>query len=329
VSSKQDLGRAPAAPLASRRTGPWADRAFRWILVACGLSVLVLLAIMVAKTSADAWPVFRHMGYRFFTDSNWDPGTSRTEITGNYGALAFIYGTLVTSGLAILIAVPLAVGVAMFLTEIAPGRVARPLSYAVELLATVPSVVYGLWGLLFFAPVVLRPVMDFVSRYLGFLPIFEGPVINTSYFVAGMVLAIMILPIITAITREVFAATPQSEREAAYALGATRWEVLRHVVFHRGRAGLVGATMLGLGRALGETIAVALLVGSAEKMSVNLFGQGYSMAAVIANTFQESTPEGIKALLAVGVALFGITMVVNILARLITRRFTVARGEAA
>jgi phosphate transport system permease protein len=315
-------------PFGSRHSRHWADPTFKWILMACGTAVLLLLAVMVAKTTADAWPVFQRMGFHFFTDTTWDPGTSQTQITGHYGALTFIYGTLYTSTIAIVVAVPLAVAVAMFLTEIAPRLLARPLSYAVELLATVPSVVYGLWGLLFFTPVVLRPVMNLINRYLGFLPFFKGPVINTNFFVAGMVLAIMILPIITAITREVFAATPQSEREAAYALGATRWEVLRHVVFHRGRAGLAGATMLGLGRALGETIAVALLVGSAEKLSVNLFGQGYSMAAVIANTFQESTPEGIKALLAIGVALFAITMVVNILARLITRRFTVARGEA-
>lgn len=280
---------------------------------------------MALRTGWDALPIFQHMGLDFFTSNEWDPGTSRdsrTEINGSYGALAFIFGTLLTSGLAIIIAVPLAVAIALLVTEVLPRRIGRPIAYTVDLLATVPSVIYGLWGLLFFAPLVLVPAMNFLNDNLGFLPFFDGPIVGTNVFVASVVLAIMILPIITAITREVFDATPQHEREAAYALGATRWEMMRDVVVHRGRAGVVGATMLGLGRALGETIAIAILIGSAERMSANLFDQGYSMAAVIANTFSESTPEGIDALIAIGVALFVITIVVNMLARLITIKLT-------
>lgn len=294
------------------------DGLFRLILTIAGASVLVILAAMIISTTIEAWPVFQHSGLSFITSADWDPGTSRSEITGDYGALAFIVGTLVTSAIALLIAVPLSIASSLYLTQVAPPRVSSPLSYAVELLAAVPSVVYGLWGLLFFVPVFLRPVMDFIAGTLGsFIPFLAGPVVTYNYFAAGVVLSIMILPIITAVTREVMANTPSAEIFAALALGSTRWEMMREVVLPRARPGIIGATMLGLGRALGETIAVAMLIGGSQNLPTTIFRGGQSMAGIIAITFQEAAPENIRALLGVGVVLFVITVIVNTAARLI------------
>ena len=295
-----------------------ADDWFRRVLALAGASVLFILAAMLISTTLDAWPVFEHMGWSFVTSAEWDPGISRTEITGEYGALAFIVGTLVTSGIALLIAVPLSIGSALYLTHVAPQQIRQPLTYAVELLAAVPSVVYGLWGLLFFVPVFLRPVMKLLSDTLGSLiPFLGGPVVTYNYFAAGVVLSIMVLPIITAVTREVMSSTPDSEIFAAFGLGATRWEMMSQVVLPRARPGIIGATMLGLGRALGETIAVAMLIGGSQNIPRTIFGGGQSMAGIIAVTFQEAAPENIKALLGVGVVLFVITVIVNVVARLI------------
>ena len=316
------------AILRSPRRGRLGDGIFRWSVIAASAAVLVVLGLMIGSTTLDALPVFASQGLSFLTGTTWDPGVSRTEITGTYQAWVFIYGTLVTSLIAIVIALPVSVGIALFLTDIADRRLARPLVYMVELLAAVPSVIYGLWGLRFFAPVILKPPADAVSDSLGFVPLFKGPVISFNFFFAGVVLAIMIIPIITAIVREVFSAVPDAERQAGFALGATRWEVMRSVVVPRSRPGIIGATMLGLGRALGETIAVALLIGGGTTINLSIFQQGESIAAKIVNTFQESTPEGIDALIALGVTLFAMTIVINIGARLIVRRLGDLSGEA-
>jgi len=310
------------------RGRPNADVFFGWALRCAGAAVLVIIALMIGTTTWRAWPIFQKAGLHFFTGSNWAPGFSQTGgVTGTYGALPFIYGTVVSSLIALVIGVPLSVGVALTLVEIAPRRLGRPLSYTVDLLAAVPSVIYGLWGVLFFVPVVLRPVMDWLSSTLGgAIPIFRGPVWSTNYFAAGTVLAIMIVPIIAAISREIFSSVPDGERYAAYALGATRWEVIRHTVLPRSRAGIVGASMLGLGRALGETIAVALLIGGGLKIDTSIFHPGYSIAALIANTFAEAAPEGVRALIAVGVTLFGITVLINMFARILVWRFGRAPG---
>ena len=310
---------AVADGLSGRRRGRLsADTTFRLILGLAGASVLLILAAMLISTTIQAWPVFQHQGWSFVTSSVWDPGTSRTEVTGQYGALAFIAGTLVTSVIALIIAVPLAIAVALYITQAATRKVAAPLTYTIELLAAVPSVVFGLWGLLFFVPTVLRPIMDLVEATLGsFIPFLGGPVVTYNYFAAGVVLAFMVLPIIMAVTREVMANTPEAEISAAYGLGATRWEMMRHVVLPRARPGIVGATMLGLGRALGETIAVAMLIGGSQQIPSSLFRGGQSMAGIIAVTFQEAAPENVKALIGVGVLLFVITVVVNMAARLI------------
>jgi phosphate transport system permease protein len=295
-----------------------ADAWFKRGLALAGASVLFILAAMIISTTLDAWPVFKHSGLSFITSTDWDPGVSRSEITGDYGALTFIVGTLLTSGIALLIAVPLAIGCSLYLTQVASERIRRPLTYAIELLAAVPSVVYGLWGLLVFVPVFLRPVMELIADTLGtFIPFLSGPVVTYNVFAAGVVLAIMVLPIITAVAREVMSNTPSAEIQGAYALGATRWEMIREVVLPRARPGIIGATMLGLGRALGETVAVAMLIGGSQRLPSSIFSGAESMAGVIATTFQEAAPENIQALMGIGVVLFIITVFINMAARMV------------
>ncbi len=294
------------------------DSWFQFALALAGASVLFILAAMLISTTIKAWPVFMHSGWSFIYGTDWNPGISRTEITGTYGALSFILGTLITSGIALLIAVPLAIGCGLYLTNIVKPAISRPLSYAIDLLAAVPSVVYGLWGLLFFVPNFIRPLLKPIAEMVGgFIPFLGPPVVTFNYTTAGIVLAIMVLPIITAVTREVMSKTPLTEIQGAYALGSTRWEMVRDIVLPRARPGIIAATMLGLGRALGETVAVAMLIGGSERMPTTLFQGGQSMAGQIAITFQEASPENIKALLGIGVVLFVITVIVNMAARLV------------
>jgi len=308
---------------------------FSGIAVTAGISVLVILALMIGITTSDAWPAFQYQGItQFFISDEWRSGFSVNpgEFTGEYGAFSFIYGTLITSALAVVIALPLALGVALYITQVAPRRLRNTLSYAVELLAAIPSVVYGLWGLLYFAPRVLRPTMEFLT-VLAPIPLlgklFEGPVVTTSYFSAGVVLAIMILPIITAITREVMAQTPRDQIDAAYGMGATDLEVMRKVILRVSFPGIVGGTMLGLGRAIGETIAVAMLIGGSQRWGVSLFFGGDALSAHIANTFQDASPETLTALIGIGVVLFVITIIVNMLARLLVWRIGRIAGDAS
>ena len=277
--------------------------------------ILLVLAWMVVSTTGTALPVFGSQGISFVTSSEWSPSN------GQFGALAFIYGTVITSVIALIIAVPLSLGVSLFLTEYSPKRLKAPIGYAVDLLAAVPSVIYGLWGVFILLPLFLQPGADFLATYLGFIPIFKGPASGLSYFGAGVILAVMITPIITSLCREVFETVPNADRHAAYALGATKWEMIRQSVLPRGRAGIVGAVVLGLGRALGETIAVALLIGSAVRVDASWLRPGYSMAAVIANQFQEATGDHIRALVGVGVVLFALTILINMGARALVWRF--------
>jgi phosphate transport system permease protein len=323
-------------PSSLRATGSsrWADPIFRIVAVSSGISVLLVLGLMIGSTTRDAWPVFQYQGFiDFFVSDEWRAGSSRNEFTGEYGAFSFIWGTLYTSLIAIVIALPLALAVSLYINRLAAKRLMRPLTYTVELLAAIPSVVYGLWGLLFFAPVFLRPVTDTLESVLGGVPVvgtlFAGPVFGVNYFVAGNVLAIMILPIITAIAREVMAQTPEDQIQAAYAMGATDWEVMRKVILRRAFPGIVGASMLGLGRALGETIAVAMLVGGSQRWGLSLFFAGDSMAGHIANTFADAAPETVNALIAVGVGLFVVTIIVNVLARLLVWRIGRVAGDAS
>ncbi|ROR72785.1 phosphate ABC transporter permease subunit PstC [Bogoriella caseilytica] len=318
----------PKSALRTRGFGQYADRLFTGFLILAGASVLAILSAMVIRTVYDAYPVFVYQGFfDFIFGTEWQAGFARNEFTGTYGAWPFIWGTLVTASIAVVIALPLAICVSLFITFYAPKRARTLLSYSVEILAAVPSIIFGLWGLLWFVPNVLHPFSNWLNSTLGFIPLFGGSVPNTNYFHAGVVLAIMILPIITAITREVMAATPPDEVSAAYGLGATKSEVLSRVVLPRSFGGIVGATMLGLGRALGETIAVLMLIGGSQRAGYRLFFAGDSLAAHIAATFQDASPETLTALMGVGVVLFLLTMVVNVVARLIVWRF--ARSASA
>ncbi len=334
VETPQGQARPPSL-LKQSGTKRFGDPLFRSIAFSAGFSVLIILGLMIGLTARDAWPAFQYQGIvQFFVSDEWRAGFSviDDEFTGEYGAFAFIYGTLVTSAIAVVLALPFALAVSLYITRVAPRRLRNALSYAVELLAAIPSVVYGLWGLLYFAPRVIRPVMDALT-ILEPVPVigrlFAGPVYTTSYFTAGVVLAIMILPIITAITREVMAQAPREQIEAAYGMGATDLEVIRKIVLRVSFPGIVGGTMLGLGRAIGETIAVAMLIGGAQRWDVSLFFGGGSLAGHIANTFQDAAPETLTALIAVGVVLFVITIIVNVLARILVWRIGRIAGDAS
>jgi phosphate transport system permease protein len=314
---------SPLNPLA-RRGRITGDSAFRLAcIVATGLAI-GLVGLMISESVQTAAPVLARFGIvGFVTGQRWSPSF---EI---YGALPFIYGTLLTSLIALVVAVPVAVGVALLVTELLPHRVAGPVAVIVDLLAAVPSVVWGLWGLLVLVPVI-RPfekgVADSVGRVVPFLgPPTPGP----SYFAAGVIVAFMIIPIIAAVTREVFSATPRLQREAVLALGGTRWDVIRQVVIPIGRTGLLAAVVLGLARAIGETIAVTLVIGNAPKIAASIFAPGFTLASVIANEFNEATealhPE---ALIALGVVLLVIAILINSVGLVIRRRFEIGAGRA-
>jgi phosphate transport system permease protein len=309
--------------------GRGTDAAFRWLALVAGLLVLAVLAWMIGSTVAESWPIFQKEGLGFFTNSTWKPGVSRDTVTGQYGALAFLFGTIVTSLIAIVIAVPLAVGIALYLTQLAPARIRMMLTYTVDLLAMIPSVIIGLWAVAFFVPVVIYPLMQLISSVLSPVPVFSGPPTVRSIFAAGLILAIMILPIITAIVREVIATTPPDERYAAFGMGCTDWEVMRHVILPRARPGIIGAAMLGLGRALGETIAVLLVIGGSARIGLELFLPGQTVAGQIASGFGEASPEGIRGLIALGVALFAITIIINMSARGVIWRLGRVSGDSA
>ncbi|MFP5317426.1 MAG: phosphate ABC transporter permease subunit PstC [Acidimicrobiia bacterium] len=306
-----------APPPALGRRSAWSDRAFRTLTLACGAAVLVILGLIAASTTREAWPAFREAGLSFLTSSRWAPNVDV------FGSLAFVYGTIVTALIGLTLAVPVSVGIALFLSDVAPRRLRRPVGALVDLLAAVPSVVYGFWGVTVLAPAIL-PVYDFVDDVSSPIPVlstlFEGPSTGRGLFTAGIILALMITPIITSITREVFDTVPDAQKEAAYALGATRWEMIRAAIFPHSRAGIVGAVMLGLGRAMGETIAAALVIGSSPQITAHLFSSGDSMAAVIANQFGEAGGLQRAALIGLGVELFVLTIIVNIVARAIVAR---------
>jgi len=301
-----------AARVAARRP---ADIFFQFATATCASIVLILLGGMLVRTTWAAWPAFSHSGLSFITSNNWNPNVNQ------FGGLSFIYGTLVTSVIALVLAVPVSVLIALFLTQVAPPRVATPLAYVVDLLAAVPSVVYGLWGVFVLVPFI-TPIWQWLSSHLGFVPLFSQFASARDFATAGLILALMITPIISAICREVFRTVPADEQEAALALGATRWEMMRVAVLKRSRSGIVAAVMLGFGRAVGETIAVAYLIGGvADKITPHLFQQGSTIAATIALQFNEaaSLPLFKSALIGLGVVLFAITLIINMLARSIIR----------
>jgi len=315
-------GPAPRRPLTlAGGRGNLADRVYGYALLAMGMVIPVLLAFLLFRVGASALPAVREFGWGFLTSSEWNP------VEGEFGALPFIFGTLASSLLAVLIAVPLAVGLAIFLTELAPRWVAAPVAFGTELLAAIPSVVYGLWGIFVLVPWLRSAVQEPLANALGdSIPLFRGPAYGVSILSAGVILAIMIVPFISAVSREVLAAVPRVQREGALALGATRWEMTWQVVLPYATPGIIGATILGLGRALGETMAVTMVIGNRPEIATSLFAPGYTMASVLANEFSEaSTDLYLAALMEVALILFGITVVVNTFARLLVWR--VARRE--
>jgi phosphate ABC transporter permease protein PstC len=298
------------------------DRVLKWTLTGLAAAILALIAFFFIRLIGESRPVFAKVGVLDYVfGSEWVPSQ------GAYGALPLLAGTLITSALALLIGVPVAVASALYATELAPRRLAQPLIVLIELLAAVPSVVYGLWGVFVLIPK-LKPAEEWFGRTFDWIP-FVGPgVAGPNYFIAGLILAIMILPIVAAISREVIATVPVEHKEAALALGATRWEAIRMAVLPYARSGISGAAMLGLGRALGETIAATLVIGNATQIGHTLFSQGYTLAAVIANEFGEaaSDPAHRAGLIAAGLVLFVLTLIVNFAARWFVLRS--ARGAA-
>jgi phosphate ABC transporter permease protein PstC len=305
---RPDTGRPPPSRLP--------DRLLRWGLTGLAGGVLALIGYFFIRLYIESRPVFSAYGVIdfVFTDA-WIPSKDQ------FGALPLIVGTLITSGIALAIGVPVAVASALYVTEFAPVKVRQPLTILVELLAAVPSVVYGLWGVFVLIPK-LKPAEQWVSDTFSFLPFVGGTVAGPNYFIAGLILAIMILPIVAAISREVMATVPLEQKEAALALGATRWEMIRMAVLPYSRAGISGAAMLGLGRAIGETIAATLVIGNAPQIADSIFGQGYTLAAVIANEFGEAaaTPTHRAALIAAGLVLFVLTLLINFIARYFVNR---------
>ena len=299
------------------------DQIYKVLVTFFAFCVPALLIFIAAGVFIAGWPAFHAFGLSFLTSSTWDP------VNHIFGAAPAIYGTLVSSALALIIATPLALGVAVFLSEFAAPKLRQPIAFLVDLLAAIPSVVYGLWGIFVLLPVLRTAVMPFLrdTLHLGVLPLFRGAAYGPSMLAAGLILSIMILPYISSVSREVLLAVPRSQREAALALGATKWETISGAVVPYAKSGIIGGIILGLGRALGETMAVTMLIGNRHQISASLFAPGYTMASLIANEFSEATGDlHLSALMAVGFVLFVITVIVNAIARWLVWRVSRSAG---
>jgi phosphate transport system permease protein len=292
-----------------------ADHAYRATLIVAASALVLTLAGLALVVGRMAWPALSGGLWSFLTGTTWDP------VTSEFGALPALYGTLLTSLIALVFAVPVSFGVALFLTEVAPRRLADAIAPLVDLLAAIPSVIYGLWGIFVLAPLMREHVGPFLKAVLGWTPLFAGDPIGVGYLTAGVILAIMITPVVTSVAREVLEAVPGTQREAAIGLGATQWEVVRGAVFPAARSGLLGAVVLGLGRALGETMAVTMVIGNRFDISASLFAPGYTLASVIANEFAEAfSPQYLSALAGLGMVLLGTTLLLNVGARILVAR---------
>lgn len=308
--------------LLSRGNSALSDGAFRWLMVLSALSVFVIVALIAVELVTGSRITLARFGWRFFVGTAWNP------VQNHYGALPFIYGTVVSSCIALIIAVPLSIGLAIYLTEMCPKPLRAPLAFLTELLAAIPSVVYGLWAIFVLAPILREHVNPALIHMFGWTGLFAKPNFGIGMLAAGVILAIMILPIISSLTREVMTAVPRMQREAVLALGATRWEMIRTGVLRNARIGIVGSIILGLGRALGETMAVTMIIGNRPDILKNLLAPAYSMASVLANEFTEAADSTyLSALVEIGLALFIITILVNALARLLV--WAVTRGTPA
>src|SRR5579864_5765712 len=299
-----------------------ADELFRYAMIACGLSVAVVLGLILYELVANSTLSLHQFGWEFFSSRTWDPANDV------FGAAPFIYGTIISSVIALVIAVPLGLGVAVFITEMCPRGLRGILSFSTELLAAIPSVIYGLWAIFVLVPILRLYIKPGLMRYLGWTGLFEGPPYGIGMLAAGIVLAVMVIPIISSLTREVLSAVPRHQREAALALGATRWEMIRVGVLRNARAGILGAVILGLGRAFGETMAVTMVIGNRPEIAKSLLAPGYTLAGSVANEFAEAVSNmHLSALMESALVLFAITLVVNALAGLLV--WSITRGTAA
>src|SRR5947207_3341135 len=300
------------------------DKAFEWLTLAMAFGVVLLVVLIGWQLWRGSSVAIQKFGFHFLTTSTWDP------VAEQFGALPFIYGTLVSSLIALLIAVPLSIAAAVYLTELAPLLIRQPLVSLIEMLAAIPSVILGLWGIFVMVPWLRDYPFAFLKRTFGWTPLFSGPVYGTSMLAGGIIIAIMIMPIITSVSREILRSVPNLQREAAYALGATRWEVTRIAVLSYAKKGIFGAIILGLGRALGETMAVTMVIGNTPQVAASLFAPGYTLASVIANEFTEATTDVyLNALVEIGLVLFIITIASNLIARLLLKTISPAQASRA
>lgn len=310
-----------AAATAKKLNG---DLVFRYITTLFAFSIIAILVLMLVEMTSESLPSIRQFGWKFITSSDWD------AVQGVFGALPYLYGSVVSSVLALLLATPLSIGAAVFITEICPKRLGDIIAPLIELLAAIPSVIYGLWGVLVMAPWLQSTIQPFLIEHFGFLPLFQGAPYGVSMLAAVFILMIMVVPIITSITKEVLLAVPQSQKEAAIALGATRWEMIKMAILPYGRSGILGAAILGLGRAVGETMAVTMVIGNAPNISLSLLSPAYTMPAVIANEFAETTSKlHAAALMEIGLILMVVTLIINALARLLIWSVSKSAGGAA
>jgi phosphate transport system permease protein len=322
MTALKEAETAPPIPTVSLERANYGDRIFKMILTLAAALIPVLLGFLVYELWSGAKLAIDRYGLDFVTTSTWDP------VAEEFGAFPLMFGTLLSSLIALLIAVPLSLGVAIYLTEFAPKVVRQPVAFLIGLLAAIPSVVYGLWGIFVLIPILRTTAFPLLKSAFGFLPFFQGPIYGPSMLAAGIILAIMIMPYVMSVAREVLLAVPNTQREAALALGATRWEAVTTAVIPYARSGLIGAIILGLGRALGETMAVTMVIGNRHEIAASLFAPGYTMAAAIANEFTEAVGDlHLSALAYVAFLLFVVTVVVNAGARILIWR--VARGSAA
>src|SRR5213596_459516 len=313
-----------SAPSRMATPSRFGDKAFEWLTLAMALVVVVLVVLIGWQLWQGSSLAVKKFGFHFLSTSTWDP------VAEQFGALPFIYGTLVSSLIALLIAMPLSIATAVYLTELAPLWIRQPLVSLIEMLAAIPSVILGLWGIFVMVPWLRDYPFPFLKHYFGWIPLFTGPIYGPCMFAGGIIIAIMILPIITSVSREILRSVPDLQREAAYGLGATRWEVTRIAVLSYARKGLFGAVILGLGRALGETMAVTMVIGNTPQIVASLFQPGYTLASVIANEFTEATSDlHVSALFEIGLVLLGLTILVNLLAQLLLRSITTVSGTRA
>lgn len=320
VDDSAATGRAAALRRFNR-----ADSGFRWLTIVAAWVVLAIFAGLMFSLVDGAWPALKQFGFGFLITESWNP------VTQKFGALAPIYGTIVTSALAMLVAVPVGIGIAIFLTELCPRALKRPIGIAVELLAGIPSIIYGIWGLFVFAPYFQRHIQPVLIDMFAHIPVlrdvFAGPPYGVGIFTAALILSIMILPFISAVTRDVFETVPAIQKEAAYGLGCTTWEVMWNVVLPYSRTGVVGGAMLALGRALGETMAVTFVIGNAHRISESIFAPGTTISAAIANEFTEAVGDiYMSSLIAIGLVLFLITFLVLGASQLLLRRMQARAG---